>query len=115
MCAYPTLLSEFTMSPSAGGNDGAAAEEDSSPRASPEVEAAAASSAAAADEDGKPVDLAAASGKIRLLRQLLPALQAGGHRVLLLSQSRKVCTIQGAWHATDCFGNGLMGNVGNVL
>lgn len=89
VCAYPTLLSEFSMAADASGKEGAAAGEDDSPPESPPADAAS-PAAAAADEDKQPVDLVAASGKLRMLQQLLPGLQAGGHRVLVLTQSRKV-------------------------
>jgi hypothetical protein len=88
VCAYPTLLMEFSMGePSGSGNGGDADSPTASPRASsvPAVPAA-----PAGDGDRAPVDLVTASGKLRVLQQLLPALQASGHRVLLLSQSRKV-------------------------
>jgi hypothetical protein len=91
VCAYPTLLSDFSMAGSSGeGNGGDGDSPTGSPRA-----ASGAPMAAGADRegDGKPVDLVAASGKLRVLQQLLPALQAKGHRVLLLSQSRKVTPV----------------------
>lgn len=82
-CSYPTLLPEYATAVAAAA---AAAQDDGaeSPRA------AAAAAAAAVEAEKRRADLAAASGKLLLLRQLLPALHAGGHRVLLLSQSRKV-------------------------
>ena len=88
VCAYPTLLMEFPMGGNSGnGNGGDGDSPTGSPRASP---VPAATTSAAGDGDRAPVDLVTASGKLRVLQQLLPALQASGHRVLLLSQSRKV-------------------------
>ena len=51
--------------------------------------------------------MVAASGKLRVLQQLLPRLLAGGHRVLLFSQSIDVR--EGSWgdgvgSATACRG-----------
>jgi hypothetical protein len=99
VCAYPTLLSDFSMAGNSGdGNGGDGDSPTGSPRASP-----ATATVAAADRDGdsKPVDLVTASGKLRVLQQLLPALQASGHRVLLLSQSRKVWPNLICWQTTD--------------
>lgn len=93
MCAYPTLLSEFSMTTDTSRKDGGAVGDGDSPADSPSADTAAEAAAPAADEEKKPVDLVAASGKLRMLQQLLPALQAGGHRVLLLSQSRKVTSL----------------------
>lgn len=88
VCAYPTLLMEFSMGETSGNGNGG---EGDSPAASPRASSVpAATATTAGDADRPPVDLVTASGKLRVLQQLLPALQASGHRVLLLSQSRKV-------------------------
>jgi hypothetical protein len=88
VCAYPTLLMEFSMGEHPGSGNGGNGD---SPTASPRASSVpAATAATAGDGDRPPVDLVTASGKLRVLQQLLPALQASGHRVLLLSQSRKV-------------------------
>jgi hypothetical protein len=48
--------------------------------------------------------ITASSGKLRLLMQLLPALRASGHRVLVVSQSQKVpsCARKLPWYPSSC-------------
>ena len=91
VCMHPAVLPEYA---SAGEDPDAAEAQAASPgrpAAAVAVKAEEGDQAAlkAAAPGGAPA-LVESSGKLRVLQQLLPALHAAGHKVLLLSHSRKV-------------------------
>lgn len=71
VCSHPALLPEYA--PAAEDASGV-----STPAGTPSVKV-----------EGTATSIPS-SGKLRLMMQLLPALHASGHRVLVLSQSQKV-------------------------
>ena len=81
VCAYPALLNDFS-------SVAAAATAEESEAAGPAEHDDAAVPPKPEERVVKP---SAAAGKLALLAQLLPALRAGDHHVLLFSQARKVC------------------------
>lgn len=94
VCMHPAVLPEYA---SAGEDPDAAearAASPSHPAAAVAVKAEEGARAAlkAAAYGGVPA-LVESSGKLRVLQQLLPVLHAAGHKVLLLSQSRKVSLV----------------------
>ncbi len=92
VCMHPAVLPEYA---SAGEDpDAAEAASPSHPAAAVAVKAEEGARAAlkAAAYGGVPA-LVESSGKLRVLQQLLPVLHAAGHKVLLLSQSRKVSLV----------------------
>lgn len=75
MCSHPALLPEYAPA----AEEGSAA---TTPAGTPSVKVEGMSASTPSPS--------LSSGKLRLMMQLLPALHASGHRVLVLSQSQKV-------------------------